>query len=100
MTGRERVNRVFDRHDHDRVSCHDHFWNETIRRWQHEGLRGDANTVIQMLGGDFHAVGGRCPCPFPGRHEIVQSDEQTKNCGRYGVSGRAASRQRRSSQHE
>ena len=78
MTGRERVARMFDREDHDRVPRHDTYWRETIARWQGEGLGGDANTALEVLGTDFHGVAGSWPCPFPGLNETVAEDTETR----------------------
>lgn len=78
MTSRERVNRALSRRDHDRVPRHESFWSDTINRWKTEGLRGDAHTVLDMLGSDFHGLGWVWPQCFPGRHEIVSEDEQTQ----------------------
>ncbi len=78
MTSRERLNAMFDRRDQDRIPRHESFWADTIRRWQSEGLDGDAGTVLEKLQTDF---GGLCwlwPAPFPGRREIIAEDEQTR----------------------
>ena len=78
LTSRERVTRMLERRDHDRVPRHDNYWRETIERWQKEGLDGDASDVLRFLGSDFHDLGGSWPAPFPGRHEVVSEDESTQ----------------------
>ena len=78
MTGRERVNCMFQRRDHDRVPRHDTYWPETIERWQREGFDGDHEAALEILGSDFYSVGGSWPTPFPGRHETVTEDDQTE----------------------
>ena len=40
LTSRERMHRMLERRDHDRVPRHDGYWPETIARWQKEGLEG------------------------------------------------------------
>jgi uroporphyrinogen decarboxylase len=78
MTGRERVEAMFARRDQDRIPCHESFWGETITRWQSEGLNGDANTVLEMLGNDFRGLCWEWPAPFPGQQTIVSEDETTQ----------------------
>ena len=78
LTGRERVNRMFDRQDHDRVPRHDSFWDETIIRWQGEGLAGDAQAVLDLLGSDYQRLCWSWPAPFPDRREVVSEDDQTE----------------------
>ena len=69
---------MFAREDHDRVPRCDTYWNETIARWQSEGLDGDGGTVLELLGNDLHNVTGVWPVPFPGRNETVSEDEETR----------------------
>jgi len=45
LTSCERVNRMMERRDHDRIPRHESFWAETITRWQGEGLEGDTSAV-------------------------------------------------------
>lgn len=78
MTGQERVSRMFDRRDQDRVPRHESFWGETITRWQGEGLRGDARAVLDLLGTDFESLCWIWPVVFPGEERIVEQDEETK----------------------
>jgi uroporphyrinogen decarboxylase len=79
LTGRERVNRVFERRDHDRAPRYDSFWSETIDRWRSEGLFGDGETVLaRHLEADLMGIGGTWPCPFPGQREVLEEDELTR----------------------
>lgn len=78
LTSRERVNRMFARQDHDRVPRHESFWPETITRWQGEGLNGDAQTVLDLLGGDFSSLCWIWPNCLPGRETVVESDADTR----------------------
>lgn len=79
LTGQQRVTRMLERRDHDRVPRHDHFWPETIERWQREGLDGDREQVLDRLDGDFHRVGPMiAPRPFPEQQAVVSEDEQTR----------------------
>ncbi len=83
LTSRQRVHRMFQRQDLDRIPRHDSFWSDTIRRWQGEGLQGDRETVLAMLGSDFCNVQTMWPKPFPFREELIEQDEQTQvvvNC--------------------
>ncbi len=78
LSGRERMQRVFARQDHDRVPRYDCFWRETIERWNGEGLQGDTETIHrQHLHADLACVGGSWIAPFPGRREVIREDEQT-----------------------
>jgi len=78
LSGQERVRRMMQRRDHDRVPRHESFWPETITRWQSEGLNGSAETVLDLLGGDFHGLNWCWPKAFPGEETILSEDEATK----------------------
>ena len=78
MSGQERVARMMKRAAQDRIPRHESFWPETITRWQGEGLSGDAQTVLDLLGSDFQSLNWCWPHAFPGRVEIISEDEQTK----------------------
>jgi uroporphyrinogen decarboxylase len=78
LFSQERVNRAFERRDHDRVPRHESFWGDTIERWQKEGLNGDYQTVLDLLGSDFHGLNWCWPQVFPGEEKIVSTDAETK----------------------
>jgi len=78
LTSRERVQRMFERREQDRVPRHDTYWRETIERWQREGLEGDAYAALEELGTDFCGLGGSWPAPFPGQNQTLAEDELTK----------------------
>ena len=78
LTGRERVNRMLDRQDHDRVPRYDLFWDETLRRWQDEGLQGGCRELYDLLGSDLHQLVWFEPEPFPGQEATVREDERTR----------------------
>src|ERR1039458_8410629 len=79
MTGRERVNRMFLRQDHDRIPRCESFWGETLVRWESEGApKGGWEAVLQLLGNDYQPLCWGWPAPFPGREEVVAQDEQTR----------------------
>lgn len=78
LTSQERVNRAFARKDHDRVPRHESFWGETITRWKEEGLTGDAQTVLDMLGNDFQGLCWVWPSIFPGQDTLIEEDAQTR----------------------
>ena len=78
MTGRERMTRMLERRDHDRIPRHDGYWPETIERWKKEGFDGDWEGALRYLQSDLGGVGWSWPVPFPGREEILSEDEQTK----------------------
>jgi len=77
LSSRERVERMFDRRDQDRVPRHDTFWPDTITRWQSEGLNGDASTVAKLLRSDMHGICWIAPTIYPDE-QIIAQDEQTK----------------------
>lgn len=89
LTGRERVQRMFERQDHDRIPRYDSYWDETIWRWQNEGLIGEHQAALDLLKSDFHSLGVTWPSPFPDQRIVVSEDEQTeviKDC--WGATGR------------
>ena len=76
LTSCERVQRAMERRDHDRVPRHENFWEDTLKRWQGEGLDGGQREVLDMLGSDFCWI-GRWIGIFPGHGEVVAEDEET-----------------------
>jgi uroporphyrinogen decarboxylase len=78
LNGQQRVNRMFARQDQDRIPRHESFWAETIRRFQDEGLIGDAQTVLEMLGSDFGSLCWCWPQAFPGEWQLISEDHETK----------------------
>lgn len=89
LTSRERVQRMFERKDQDRVPRYDSYWNETIARWQGEGLKGDHAAALDMLETDFHSLGVIWPRPFPNQRIIVEEDAETQVIrDEFGATGR------------
>jgi uroporphyrinogen decarboxylase len=78
LTGVERVNRMMERRDHDRVPRFDCYWSETIARWQAEGLGGGKEAALDLLDADADNIGGFTPAPFPGRSEVISEDQTTR----------------------
>jgi uroporphyrinogen decarboxylase len=78
LTSRERVNRMFARQEHDRVPRHETFWDETITRWQGEGLRGGAEAALARLASDLHWIARSDPVPYPGRRDAIDEDAETQ----------------------
>ncbi|MBL4700669.1 MAG: hypothetical protein JKX85_05360 [Phycisphaeraceae bacterium] len=78
LTSRQRMTRMLQRQDHDRIPRHDGYWPETIARWNQEGFEGDAETALQRLGGDVAQIVCAWPRPFPGSEKILEEDEKTK----------------------
>jgi uroporphyrinogen decarboxylase len=83
LTSRERVNRMFNRQDQDRIPRGESFWGETLARWETEGLTGGWGGALDLLGNDFHGLGWVWPCAFPATggvnaETIVEEDEDTK----------------------
>lgn len=89
LTSRERVQRMFDRRDHDRIPRYDSYWDETITRWEREGLRGGFDGALELLGADFKSVGVIWPSPFPGQRIVVSADADTEMIqDHWGATGR------------
>ena len=78
MTGQERMTRMLERRDHDRIPRHDGYWPETIDRWRKEGFDGDWDGALRLLQSDVTNVCWSWPEPFPGREEILSENEETK----------------------
>lgn len=78
LTSQERMARMLERRDHDRIPRSDVYWPETIKRWQGEGLAGGVEEVNNFLCGDVADLSWSWPVPFPGREEIVAEDDETK----------------------
>ncbi len=76
MTGRERVNRMLQRRDHDRVPRFDAYFPEAIARWQTEGFAGEAPDVLALLSADFLDFCWSFPAPYrDGERLVSQTDE-------------------------
>ncbi len=74
LTGRDRVNRMFDRRDQDRVPRHESVWSDTLERWRREGFTG---SLIDFIDGDFHGVGWSWPGIYPDE-VVLEEDEHTR----------------------
>lgn len=77
MTGRERVQAMLDRRDHDRVPRHDTYWGETLEKWVAGGHIINRAAALEKLGSDFHGVQWIWPLCFPGQEERLSEDEET-----------------------
>lgn len=89
LTGRERVQRMFERQDQDRIPRYDSYWDETIRRWQNEGLQGEHQAALDLLGSDFHSLGVIWPSPFPKQRIVLEEDAETQIIrDAFGATGR------------
>lgn len=64
--------------DHDRVPRSETFWDQTLARWVDEGQIGSEAEVWALLENDFGSLCWSWPSPFPGRHEIIEENDQTK----------------------
>ena len=83
MDGRERVSRMLERRDQDRVPRHDAFWPETVRRWMGEGLAASTEedaraAALELLESDFQRLCWYWPHPFPDRQDVVTEDAETR----------------------
>ncbi|HEY8668528.1 MAG TPA: uroporphyrinogen decarboxylase family protein [Tepidisphaeraceae bacterium] len=78
LTHRQRVGRMFQRQDHDRTPRHESFWDETIVRWEKEGLCGGRQTIFRMLETDFRWVGWCWPTPFAKQNKLLSEDAETR----------------------
>ncbi len=78
LSSRERVQRAFNRQDHDRIPRYESFWNETIERWKEEAGIPGIDHALDTLGSDMQSLGWYWPQPFPGREEILEEDGETQ----------------------
>jgi uroporphyrinogen decarboxylase len=78
LTSRQRMTRMLERKDHDRIPRHDGYWPETLARWNKEGFVGDADAALQALGSDVAQVVFVWPRPFPGQEQLLEEDEKTR----------------------
>jgi len=75
LTGRERVNRALEGRDHDRVPLTETVWPDTLRRWSGEGGPVDGEELLDRIGADFDSGVWCFPKPFPGRGDLVLSED-------------------------
>ncbi|MHB1157514.1 MAG: uroporphyrinogen decarboxylase family protein [Phycisphaerales bacterium] len=78
LTSRQRMTRMLERRDHDRIPRHDGYWPETIARWNGEGFEGDGEAALRRLGSDVEGIVFAWPRPFPGSEQVLEEDAQTK----------------------
>ena len=78
LTGRERVDRAMEHRNQDRVPRFESFWDETILRWEKEGLRGGKRAVLDLLDTDFHGLNWLWPQVYPGQEEVMEEDDETR----------------------
>jgi uroporphyrinogen decarboxylase len=78
LTSQERVNRAFNREEHDRVPRHESFWVDTINNWTKEGLEGGEEGAREQLGSDLMKINVfHWSSPYPGRRDVIAEDELT-----------------------
>ena len=75
LTARERVERMMERRDHDRIPRYDAFWDETLVRWHSEGMAGDPREIFDF---DLHMVAHLNHAPLVGTEELIAEDDQTR----------------------
>lgn len=86
LDSRERVMRALTHQDHDRIPRFDQIWPETRERWKSEGMVGDPADLFDW---DIAWCGWVSAMPYPGRHEIVSEDAETKDViGQWGQRSR------------
>lgn len=74
MTGYERVKRLLEHREADRVAIFDGYWPETLQRWRGEGLAEDAD-IADEFRHDFALFGFDMSLGFP--EEVLCEDERT-----------------------
>ncbi len=79
LSSRERVARALEGRDHDRIPRFDTYWEDTVARWEQDGLVGGCEAALKHLGRDMTYLCPNCdPAPFPGRYEVLEQDEHTR----------------------
>jgi uroporphyrinogen decarboxylase len=76
LTSRQRVNRMFDRADQDRIPRHDSYWGQTIENWVAQGGVTDGADALAKLGSDFHNITWLWPTAY-NEDVIIEQDDQT-----------------------
>ena len=86
MTGYERAYRLLRHQEADRVAVFDSYWQETIQRWQSEGL-AEGTDLGKEFGHDVALFGFDMTLGFP--EEVLGEDERTVTVrGAYGMTER------------
>ena len=88
MTSRQRVNAALERKDHDRIPRHDTFWDQTIQRWQSEGLDGNARAVLDLLGSDLWGTCFLWPHVYPDSEVLAEDHETVTRRDQFGRTAR------------
>lgn len=78
LTGRERISRILKREPVDRIGLFEHFWGDTLKKWQNEGHISENEDLANHFGFDMQGSPGLNMCAQVGFvNEIVEEDEET-----------------------
>ncbi|MCC5836008.1 MAG: hypothetical protein JJU20_14875 [Opitutales bacterium] len=78
LTSRERVRRAINREPHDRIPRYETFWEDTIQRWEKDGVSKARERALEELEADMAEVSSFFwPSPYPGRYEKSHETEDT-----------------------
>ena len=53
MTGIERISNILKRKPVDRIGLFEHFWGDTLKKWQQDGYIGPDENLIDHFGFDM-----------------------------------------------
>ncbi len=84
LTGKERISRILKRAPVDRIGLYEHFWGDTLKKWQGEGHIKENEDLTDHF--NFDIVGGpwfdmKAKVGFV--NEVIEEDEETileRNC--------------------
>ncbi len=78
MTGRERVARILKRLPVDRIGVFEHFWGDTLKRWQKEGHIAEGEDLPAHFGFDMATCGcWRFVADLDFEPEVLEETEET-----------------------
>ena len=82
MTSRDRIRIVLEGGIPDRVPMHDGYWEETLKRWQEEGLPGDVANDPDLLHDYFGNEIRMLPIDptFRLKERVIQEDDRYYIC--------------------
>ncbi len=78
LTGKERIKRILKREPVDRIGLFEHFWGDTLKKWQQEGHIKENEDLADHFGFDMQIASGLNMCAqVDFVNEIVEEDEET-----------------------
>lgn len=79
LTGTERIQRILDRQPVDRIGLFEHFWGDTLKKWQEEGHISPGQDLATHFGFDMSTSWCfNCVADLDFEPVVIEEDEETR----------------------